>query len=426
MQLAIVGVSHKTAPVEIRERLAFPSDKMRGALEALMTRAKAGEAMILSTCNRVEIVAEGPSEELVREFLYEYHRIQADALSDHVYCLQNAEAIRHVFRVTSSLDSMMIGEPQILGQVKEAFRIANDAGTIGTNLSALMNKAFAVAKRVRSETGISQSAVSISYAAVELARQIFRDLTGKTVMIIGASKMGELAAKHLKRNGVSSVLVTNRTFEKAVEVAKVFEGAAIPFEHFTDHLDRADIVITSTGAPHFVITKPMAERMIKVRKNKPVFLIDIAVPRDIDPAVNEIDNVFVYDIDDLQQVIDENLKERMKEAHRAEEIVEGEVRAFCTKMQTRSVVPTIVEMRDSLDKMRREEIERYRAKLKGFTPEQMALIDQLTESMVNKILHHPTMQLKGMADDPRGPEFAETVRKLFNIKSHQGNDEPPA
>ena len=399
---------------------------MRGALEALMERAKAGEAMILSTCNRVEIVANGPSEELVREFLYEYHRIKAETVSDHVYCLQNAEAIRHVFRVTSSLDSMMIGEPQILGQVKEAYRIANDAGTIGTNLSALMNKAFAVAKRVRSETGISQSAVSISYAAVELARQIFSDLTGKTVMIIGASKMGELAAKHLKRNGVSSVLVTNRTFEKAVEVAKVFEGAAIPFEHFTDHIDRADIVITSTGAPHFVITKPMAERMIKVRKNKPVFLIDIAVPRDIDPAVNEIDNVFVYDIDDLQQVIDENLKERMKEAHRAEEIVEGEVRAFCTKMQTRSVVPTIVEMRDSLDKLRREEIERYRGKLKGFTPEQMATIDQLTESMLNKILHHPTMQLKGMADDPRGPEFAETVRKLFNIKPSQGNDEPPA
>jgi len=421
MQLALIGVSHKTAPVEIRERLAFPSEKMRAALEALMERAKAGEAMILSTCNRVEIVTEGPSDELIRQFLYEYHRIGADAVSEHLYSLQNAEAIRHVFRVTSSLDSMMIGEPQILGQVKEAYRLANDAGTIGTNLSALMNRAFAVAKRVRSETGISQSAVSISYAAVELARQIFGDLSGKTVMIIGASKMGELAARHLKRNGVTSVLVTNRTFEKAVEVAKVFDGAAIPFEHFTDHIDRADIVISSTGAPHFVITRPMAERIIKHRKNKPVFFIDIAVPRDIDPGVNEIDNAFLYDIDDLQQVIDANLKERLKEAHRAEEIIDGEVQAFCTRMQSREVVPTIVEMRTLLEKQRHEEIERYRRKLKDFSPEQLAIVDQITESLVNKILHHPITQLKGMAHDPRGADFAETARKLFNLRTTMGH-----
>ena len=208
---------------------------------------------------------------------------------------------------------MLVGEPQILGQVKEAYRVATDAGAIGLHLSALMSRAFAVAKRVRSETGISQSAVSISYAAVELARKIFGTLNGKTVMIIGASKMGELAAKHLKRAGVSSVLVTNRTFERAVELAKVFEGAAVPFEHFTDHMDRADIVISSTGAPHFIIGRSLAEQIIYRRKNKPMFFIDIAVPRDIDPTVNEIGNAFVYDIDDLQQVIDANLKERMKE-----------------------------------------------------------------------------------------------------------------
>ncbi len=428
MQLAIVGVSHKTAPVEIRERLAFPTEKIRAALESLRERAKAGEAMILSTCNRVEIVADSPSDELVRQFLCDFHRIPADSISEHLYSLQNADAIRHMFRVTASLDSMMIGEPQILGQVKEAYRIANDAGTIGSNLTALMDKAFAVAKRVRSETGIAQSAVSISYAAVELARQIFGDLTGKTVMIIGASKMGELAAKHLKRNGVSSVLVTNRTFEKAVEVAKVFEGAAIPFEHFTDHIDHADIVISSTGAPHHVITKGMAERIIRHRKNKPVFLIDIAVPRDIDPDVNEIDNVFLYDIDDLQQVIDANLKERLKEAHRAEEIIDVEVRAFCSRMQSRDVVPTIVELRANIDKIRHDEIERYRRRLKDFTPEQLAILDQLTESLTNKFLHAPMTQLKLMAHDPNGAEFAETVRKLFNIKStsgENGNGEPP-
>ena len=229
MELALIGVSHKTAPVEVRERLAFSSDKIRAALATLLERTHAAEAMILSTCNRVEIVAQGPDAQLVQDFICEYHQIPAESISKHVYSYKNAEAIRHLFRVTASLDSMMLGEPQILGQVKEAYRLAFEAGTIGSSLSPLLDRAFAVAKRVRSETGISQSAVSISYAAVELARKIFGDLAGKTVMIIGASKMGELAAKHLKRNGVGSVLVTNRTFERAVEIAKIFEGAAVPF-----------------------------------------------------------------------------------------------------------------------------------------------------------------------------------------------------
>ncbi|HVQ65512.1 MAG TPA: glutamyl-tRNA reductase, partial [Terriglobia bacterium] len=320
MELALIGVSHKTAPVEVRERLAFPSDKIRTALASLLEKTHAAEAMILSTCNRVEIVvAQGPDAQLVQDFICEYHQIPAESISQHLYSYKNADAIRHLFRVTASLDSMMLGEPQILGQVKEAYRLASAAGTIGSGLSPLLDRAFAVAKRVRSETGISNSAVSISYAAVELARKIFGDLSGKTVMIIGASKMGELAAKHLRRNGVASVLVTNRTFEKAVEIAKIFEGAAIPFEHFSDHIDRADIVISSTGAPHFIITRQLAEQVIRNRRNNPVFFIDIAVPRDVDPSVNDIDNAFVYDIDDLQQVIDSNMKERMKEAGRAEE-----------------------------------------------------------------------------------------------------------
>src|SRR5438105_6103676 len=259
------------------------------------------------------------------------------------------------------------------------------------HLSARMNRVFAVAKRVRSETGISQSAVSISYAAVELARKIFGDLSGKTVMIIGASKMGELAAKHLRRAGASSVLVTNRTFERAVELAKVFEGAAVPFEHFADHMVGADIVITSTGATHFIIGKSQAEQIIHRRKNKPMFFIDIAVPRDIDPSVNEIDNAFLYDIDDLQQVIDENLKERLKEASRAEEIIDLEVQAFCQKMQSREVVPTIVQLRDSLEKLRRDEIERHRRHFKDLSTE--GAVEQITKSLNNKILHKPIEQL---------------------------------
>ncbi len=416
MQLALVGLSHKTAPVEIRERLAFSNDALRSALTSLVDRRAVNEAMILSTCNRVEVVAESPDDRLIRDFICEFHQISHDSVSTHLYSYRNVDAIRHVFRVTASLDSMVIGEPQILGQVKEAFRIAMDAGTVGMHLSALMNRAFAVAKKVRSETGISQSAVSVSYAAVELARKIFGDLSGKTVMIIGASKMGELAAKHLRRAGASSVLVTNRTFERAVELAKVFEGAAVPFEHFTDHMAGADIVITSTGAPHFIIGKNLAEQVIHRRKNKPIFFIDIAVPRDIDPAVNQIDNAFLYDIDDLQQVIDANLQERFKEARRAEQIVDDEVEAFCLKMQTRDVVPTIVQLRESLEKVRRDEIERNRRHLKDLSPEQQAAVDQITKSIVNKILHPPIEQLKQMAHDPQGADLAEIIRKIFNVK----------
>jgi glutamyl-tRNA reductase len=414
MQLAVVGVSHKTAPVEVRERLAFNNDVLRSALTALRDSQNVRGAIILSTCNRVEVMAESPDDRLIREFLCEFHQISPDSVSNHLYSYKNAEAIRHVFRVAASLDSMMVGEPQILGQVKEAYRIALDAGTVGMHLSALMDRAFAVAKKVRNETGISQSAVSVSFAAVELARKIFGDLSGKTVMIIGASKMGELAARHLKRNGVSSVLVTNRTFERAVELAKVFEGAAVPFEHFTDHMDRADIVISSTGAPHFIISRTLAEQVIHRRKNKPMFFIDIAVPRDIDPLVNELDNAFVYDIDDLQQVIDANLKERLKEASRAEEIIDCEVQAFCLKMQSREVVPAIVQLRDTLEKLRRDDIERNRRHFKDLSPE--AAADLITKSLINKILHVPTEYLKQMAHDPNGPETAELIRKLFNVK----------
>ena len=416
MQIAIVGLSHKTAPVEVRERLAFNNDALRTALSSLVQQENISEAMILSTCNRVEVVVDGPDDRLIREFLCEFHQISRDMAAKYLYSFKNTDAIRHMFRVTSSLDSMMIGEPQILGQVKEAYRIATDAGTVGMHLSALMSRAFAVAKKVRSETGISQSAVSVSYAAVELAKKIFGTLNGKTVMIIGASKMGELAAKHLKRAGISSVLVTNRTFERAVELAKVFEGAAVPFEHFIDHIDRADIVITSTGAPHFIITRPMAEQIIHRRRNKPMFFIDIAVPRDIDPSVNTLDNTFLYDIDDLQQVVDANMMDRLSEAHRAEQIIDHEVLAFCTKIQAREVVPTIVQLRDTVEKVRRDEIERNRKLLKDLTPEQQAAIDQITTALVNKILHQPISELKAAAHDPNGQAVVDIIRKIFNVK----------
>ena len=416
MQLALIGLSHKTAPVEVRERLAFENGDLAEALRSLVARDGVSEAMIVSTCNRVEVLVETPDDSLVREFLCSYHRVPIDSIVNHLYTLRNNDAIRHVFRVAASLDSMIIGEPQILGQVKEAYRLAADAGTVGLHIGSVMDRAFVVAKKIRTETGIAQSAVSVSYAAVELARKIFGNLEGKSVMIIGASKMGELAAKHLKRAGVSMVLVTNRTFERAVEMARMFDGAAIQFEQLSAHIDRADIVISSTGAPHFVITKPQAEQIIRQRKNRPMFFIDIAVPRDIDPAVNEIDNLFLYNIDDLQQVVDDNINERISEARRAEQIVDQEVQAFAAKLQSREVVPTIVELREALEKLRRDEIERNRKHLGPMSAAQEEAVDRLTRSMINKILHQPISQLKEMAHHPDGPEYVRLVRKIFNVK----------
>ena len=416
MRLALVGLSHKTAPVEIRERFAFDTADLPDALRSLVACDGISEAMILSTCNRVEVVAEAHDESAIRDFLCSYHRVSNESVTNYLYTLRNNDVIRHIFRVASSLDSMIVGEPQILGQVKEAYRFAHEAGTVGMHLGSVMSRAFVVAKKIRTETGIAHSAVSVSYAAVELARKIFGDLRGKSVMIIGASKMGVLAARYLKRAGVSMVMVTNRTFDRAVEMARLFEGTAIQFERLNDHIDRADIVISSTGAPHFVISRQDAEHIIRLRKNRPIFFIDIAVPRDIDPAVNEIDNIFLYDIDDLQQVVDDNMAERVKEASRAEEIVDSEVEAFCSRIRAREVVPTIVALRDQLERLRRDEIERNRKHLAPMTPEQQEAVDRITRSMVNKILHHPISQLKDLAHDPRASEYIELVRKIFNVR----------
>jgi glutamyl-tRNA reductase len=416
MQLALVGLSHKTAPVEIRERLAFETERMDEALHTLTAYEGVSEAMILSTCNRVEIITDAPRNEALREFLCSWHRVSPDSVAHYLYDLRNNEVIRHLFRVASSLDSMVVGEPQILGQVKEAYRVANNAGTVGFEIGSLMDRALVVAKRVRTETGIAQSAVSVSYAAVELARKIFGDLTGKSVMIIGASKMGELAARHLKRAGVSMVMVTNRTFDRAVGMAQLFDGAAIQFEHLGDHIDRADIVISSTGAPHFVITKPDAERIIRKRKNNPVFFIDIAVPRDIDPAVNDIDNVFLYDIDDLQQTVDDNIRDRLGEASRAEDIIDIEVLSFCDRQQTREIAPTIVAIKDSVEKLRREVIERNRKHLGPLTPDQQEAVDRITQSMANSLLHQPISELKEIARKPDGGKYAALIRRIFNVR----------
>lgn len=420
MEIIVVGLSHKTAPVEIREKVAFAADCLHEALRAVQGLPSLHEAVIVSTCNRVEVYAASRSREVGVEalvaFMADYHRIPLEDLRPHLYVHAGTDAVRHVFRVASSLDSMVVGEPQILGQVKDAYEAATEGSATGLVLNRFMHKAFSTAKRVRTETRIAQSAVSVSFAAVELARKIFGSLEGKQVLVVGAGEMCELAATHLVENGVSGVQVTNRTLARAEALAERYEGRAVPFEEFTYHLPEVDIVIASTGAPHFVVEVEHVRAAMKVRKQKPMFLIDIAVPRDIDPRINDLPNVYLYDVDDLQGVVDANRKERAKEAEKAEQIVGDEVESFLAWLKTLEVTPTIRELRGRFDAIRRTEVEKT---LKAFgdnlTKKQEKSIEAMSQAIVNKILHEPTLYLKRLADEPEVDFSVDAVRRLFGL-----------
>ncbi len=420
MNFALVGVNHKTASVSVRERLAIPESELPQALARLKALEGFREGLILCTCNRVEVFASGePEAEMdgrLPAFLASLHGLSLAELAPHLYHHRQREAIRHIFRVASSLDSMIVGEPQILGQVKSAYAAARAAGTVGGPLAEVMMRAFAVAKKVRGETGIAQSAVSVSYAAVELARKIFGSLEGKTVLLIGAGKMSELSVRHLRRAGASSILITNRSFERAEEMAAHFGGRALPFEELSERLPQADIVLSSTGAPHFIVKKEDGPKMLARRRNRPMFFIDIAVPRDIDPELNRIDNIFLYDVDDLEEVVSANLRERQKEAQLGEQIVEHEVERFLERLKTLDVVPTIVSLQARLEEIRRGEVERLHHRLGPLTPEQEAAVEQLTRGIVNKVLHEPMAQLKALAREPDGLKLVDAVRRIFNLK----------
>jgi len=359
-QIVIVGLNHRSAPVEIRERLAFPADTIGHALRGLVEKDGIDEGVIVSTCNRVEVCAlagEGyRGTQAIKEFLSSYHGMPLTELSDYLYHHIEEEAVRHLFRVSSSLDSMVLGEPQILGQIKDAYGYACEFQSIGPVLDKFFAKAFSVAKRVRTETRVANSAVSVSYAAVELARKILGDLKDKTVMLIGAGEMCELAARHLLSAGAKGILVTNRTFERAVRLAEEFDGTPVRFDELPTHLKRADIVLSSTGAPHFILKREDVEEVIRIRRNRPMFFIDMAVPRDIDPDANQIDNVYVYDIDDLNNVIETNLEERQREAARAEEIVIAEVTGFRRWLESQQVTPTIVSLRKKFEEIKEAEV----------------------------------------------------------------------
>ena len=416
MNLLVLGLSHKTAPVEVRERMAVPEEGLAEALSSLVAQPGIAEAMILSTCNRVEFAVRAEPETDAGAVIRSLFPL--DPAERHLYQHAQRDAIRHLFRVASSLDSMVVGESQILGQVKDACAAARAAGTLGGPLDEILNRALSVAKRVRTETGIGQMAVSVSYVAVELARKIFGSLDGHTVLILGSGKMSELAARHLRRSGAPAVFVTNRTWERAVEMAARFEGRPVPFEQLFEFLAHVDIVISSTGAPGFLITRERVQSLMAARKNRPMFLIDIAVPRDIDPGVNKIDNVFLYDIDDLEQVADANRRQREREAERAEAIVEAEVDRAMARLKAQDVTPTIASLQAELERVRRAEIERLRGRLGDLTPEQEQAIETLTRGIVNKIAHTPITQLKTLASHPDGLHFIDVIRRVFNLKEN--------
>jgi glutamyl-tRNA reductase len=410
MRLILIGVNHKTAPIALREQIAISRDELPETTRALAAVPGVTECMIVSTCNRVEILAaveergevegqagrESPTAGLTA-FLHRHFGLDPLLLAPHLYAHCDGEAVRHLFRVAASLDSMVVGEPQILGQVKEAFAVARAAGTVGGQLEHLLQSAFAAAKKVRSETEIGSNSVSIASVAVELARKIFGSLEGRTVFLVGAGKMSELAARHLVEQGAGAILVTNRTLERARRMAESFAGQVIPFDQLYEAASQADIVISSTGAPHAIFRREHGQAFLHRRRNQPMFFIDIAVPRDVDPLMGKLEGIFVYDIDDLQQVAAAHMAERGREAAGAEALIAIEVERFHQHQRTVNVSPAIVALQQQAEEIRQAELRRAQSRLGMLSAEQVAAVEALTRGLVNKFLHPPMQALKQAA-----------------------------
>lgn len=423
--ILIVGLNHRSAPIEVRESVAFENSYVHGALARLREYPTIDEGVILSTCNRVEVVAAaGDCETASKEigaFLDEQRaQRHVESLDRHVYVYRGPDAVRHLFRVAASLDSMVVGEPQILGQLKQYYDTAQQAGTVGAILHRLFHRSFSVAKRVRSETGIGSGAVSVSSIAVDLAKRIFDRFDDKTVMLIGAGKMGDLMARYLQSNGVHSMMVTNRTFDRAVELAEKIQGSPIRFEDFPRYLKLADLVIGCAGSPDVVIDAGTVERVLRERKQKAMFFIDIGDRRNFDPKINDLDNVYLYNIDDLRSVAEDNLQERANEAEKAEAIVREEVQSFIRWMGSLDRVPTITALRDHFEEIRRREIEKsLGGGLKDLSAVQRAALDDLTTAMINKLLHAPISQLKknpNDGDDDDTTLYVAALKRLFGLE----------
>jgi glutamyl-tRNA reductase len=419
LDIVLIGINHTTAPIELRECLAFSQDESDTALETLQNHPAISEVMILSTCNRVEVFLAAESRQsavdAAKMFISKFKGISVDQFEGALYVYDGDDAVRHIFRVAASLDSMVVGEPQILGQLKSAYRKATQRKTSGVILNRLMHRTFFVAKRIRSETGIGDHAVSISYAAIELGRKIFGTLEGKKILLIGAGEMAELAVEHLIRRRAGDIFVANRTFERAVELAGRFKGNPIRFEEIFNHLQQVDIIVSSTGSPDFVVKQPHIKGLMRKRRNRPLFFIDIAVPRDIDPEINRSNNVYVYDIDDLKGVIDENIEERAQEAVKAERIVDEAVIRFRRWYDSLAAVPTVVALRNKLEGIANTEIKKTVHSLQHISEQDLQAIDRMTHAMINKILHDPTTFLK--QDGCHGDKsiYLDVARKLFKL-----------
>jgi glutamyl-tRNA reductase len=419
MPLILVGLNHRTAPVDVRERLSIAETKLADTTYALRTLDGVDGAAVLSTCNRVEAIVSTREEDVI-ESVVDWLALRAGAsrseLEKHLYILRHGDVVKHLFRVTSGLDSMILGEPQIAGQVKKAFLTAQELGTLDSLLGQLYENTMRVAKKIRTDTGIGEHAVSVPYAAVELAKKIFGDLRGLQVLLLGAGDMGELTAEHLHQQEVKQVFVANRSFERAAELAQRFEGAAVQFDGVDEHLATCDIVIASTAAPHYVIEPHQVMRALDARRNRSLFLIDLAVPRNIDPAVARVDGAYLYNVDDLQQVADANLGLRQQKAQAAEGIVLREVEGFRKRLVAQDAVPTILELQQRLENIRAAELEKCLRKVGPMTAEQRQAIEMFSSQLVNKILHYPILQLRDGAEEPQEREsLRKTIRKIFGL-----------
>ena len=425
MKIAVVGLNHKTADVELREKLAFNGPKLEEGLQRIKEIPSIRETVIISTCNRVEIYLHVQDVKkayaAIKDFFVEFFEIRRESLDTSLYLHEDMAAVKHIFRVASSLDSMVVGEPQILGQLKDAFDFALEKKATGVLLNRLLKKSISVAKRVRTETRIAENAVSISFAAVELAKKIFTDLAGKSFMLLGAGEMAELAAKHMMNNGVQDIIVANRTYDRGCELSREFNGRAIRFEEFPAELVHTDIVICSTGASTFVLHKEHMQKVMKERKQKPVFIIDISVPRNVDPGINDMDNVYLYDVDDLKGVVDTNISERQKEASKAEAIVEDEIETFKKWMMTLDSVPTVVALRERAEAIRKDELDRFFNRFPSLGEKERKAIDWLAGSIINKLIHAPTVALKNDAEDK--DMLIALIKRLYGLNGEDDEKE---
>lgn len=419
LDVVLIGINHKTAPIELRECLAFNEEETFQTFSVFKNSPMIKELMLFSTCNRVELLMTTPNPgeaiRIAKRYISDAKQLPLKQFENSLYAHQGDNAVRHIFRVASSLDSLIVGEPQILGQIKDAYRKATSQKTSGVILNRLLHKTFFVAKRVRHETGIGDHAVSISYAAIELAKKIFGSLEGKDILLIGAGEMAELAVENLIRNRSGNISVANRTFENAVKLADKFKGHPIRFEEIPEALEKVDIIISSTGARDLIIQQDQVKKLLRKRKNRPLFFIDIAVPRDIDPEINRLTNAYVYDIDDLKGVIEENIEDRKREAVKAERMIDEAVIKFRQWLENLDIVPTIIDLRKKLDSIAQNEVKKTLKSLQHLSETDYQAIYRMTHSIINKILHDPTLFLK--QNGYHGPSSAsiDFTRKLFKL-----------